>query len=284
MEKQRWEESESSRKEVRRSEKRKSQKKQDAGAQKGRKVTVHCICHWFVTPEGRRVGSLKRRVRSLVRWEMKSCTPQWRKAHLQVKKLTALHIRSTFGNWDVDKVRAAVARSTCPSQNVQSTSCSVGALLEVDISKKRTPLWREDARSIFPSQNVQNTKCSDHFWKLRCRKSARRCGAKHVSKSRCYKHHIFGALCGVQMSFCVAGARDSAPCQKWEKCEGFVAVLSTTTPPLHHYTTPHHTTLHSIPHHSTALHYTALHFHNTTLHDATLRYSTLHKLHIIYYN
>ena len=41
------------------------------------------------------------------------------------------------------------------------------------------------ARSTFPSQNVQSTPGSDHFWKLRCRKSARRCGAKHISKSTC---------------------------------------------------------------------------------------------------
>ena len=40
------------------------------------------------------------------------------------------------------------------------------------------------ARSTFGSQNVQNTPGSDHFWKLRCRKSARRCGAKHISKSK----------------------------------------------------------------------------------------------------
>ena len=40
------------------------------------------------------------------------------------------------------------------------------------------------ARSTFPSQNVQNTPAPDHFWKLRCRKSARRCGAKHMSKSK----------------------------------------------------------------------------------------------------
>ena len=38
------------------------------------------------------------------------------------------------------------------------------------------------ARSTFRSQNVQNTPLSDHSWKLRCRKSARRCGAKHISK------------------------------------------------------------------------------------------------------
>ena len=41
------------------------------------------------------------------------------------------------------------------------------------------------ARRTFASQNVQSTTCSEHFWKLRCRKSARHCGAKHISKSKC---------------------------------------------------------------------------------------------------
>ena len=56
------------------------------------------------------------------------------------------------------------------------------------------------ARSTFPSQNVQNTRGSDHFWNLRCRKSARRCEAKHISKSKCTKHLSFGPLLGVEMS------------------------------------------------------------------------------------
>ena len=56
------------------------------------------------------------------------------------------------------------------------------------------------ARSTFRSQNVQSTSASDHFWKLRCRKSARRCGAKHISKSKCIKHTILGPLLEVQMS------------------------------------------------------------------------------------
>ena len=38
MEKQRWEEAETRRKEVRRSEKRKKEKKEDASVQKGKKV------------------------------------------------------------------------------------------------------------------------------------------------------------------------------------------------------------------------------------------------------
>ena len=55
------------------------------------------------------------------------------------------------------------------------------------------------ARSTFRSQNVQNTPGSDHFWKFRCWKSARRCGAKHISKSKCAKHTRSGPLLEVQM-------------------------------------------------------------------------------------
>ena len=127
------------------------------------------------------------------------------------------------------------------------------------------------ARSTFPSQNVQNTPCSDHFWRFRCRKSARRCGAKHISKSKVLKTDGLGPLFEVQMS-------------------------RTTT--LHytklHYTTLHYTRLHYITLHYTTLHYTTFHYtsrhystlhsttlhlqlqlHSTTLHYITLHYSTL---------
>ena len=56
------------------------------------------------------------------------------------------------------------------------------------------------ARSTFPSQNGQNTRGADHFWKLRCRKSACRCGAKHILKSKCAKHTMVGPLLEVAMS------------------------------------------------------------------------------------
>ena len=72
---------------------------------------------WFVAPEGRKVGSLKRRVRSqLARWEMKKCTPLWREAHFEVKMYKTHQLRTTFGSCDVEKVHAVVARSTFPSQ------------------------------------------------------------------------------------------------------------------------------------------------------------------------
>ena len=51
------------------------------------------------------------------------------------------------------------------------------------------------ARSTPPRQNMQNTPGS-----LRCRKSARGCGAKHISKSKCTKHLSFGTPLEVAMS------------------------------------------------------------------------------------
>ena len=39
-------------------------------------------------------------------------------------------------------------------------------------------------RSPCRSQNVQNTPTSEHFWKLRRRKSARGCVVKHIFKSK----------------------------------------------------------------------------------------------------
>ena len=70
------------------------------------------------------------------------------------------------------------------------------------------------ARSTFRSQNAQKTPASEHLWKLRCSKSARRCGAKHISKSKSTKHHMYAPQGDVEASFCLAGARDCAPCQK----------------------------------------------------------------------
>ena len=94
----------------------------------------------------------------------KKCTPLWREANFQVKMCKTHQVRTTFGSCDVEKVHAVVARST------------------------------------FPSQNVQDTRGSDHFWKSRCRKSARRCGAKHILKSKVLKTSGLGPLLEVEMS------------------------------------------------------------------------------------
>ena len=160
--------------EVRRVRREKIRRKKMQMREKVGKSRFTVFFQWFVAPEGRKVGSLKRRVRTqLARWEMKKCTPLWREAHFQVKMYKTPHGRTTFGSWDVEKVHAVVARST------------------------------------FPSQNVQNTPGPDHFWKLRCRKSARRCGAKHISKSKVLKTDGLGPLLEVQMS---KKCRKSARC------------------------------------------------------------------------
>ena len=51
----------------------------------------------------------------------KKCTPFWREAHFEVKMLKALGVQTTFGDSDVEKVHAVVARSTFWSQNVKTT-------------------------------------------------------------------------------------------------------------------------------------------------------------------
>ena len=126
-EKQRWEESEKRRAEERRSEKRRSQKKEDPGARKGCVVPMICGS-----------GGSKSRLAKAAGAE-------------------------PAGQMRDEKLHAVVARST------------------------------------FLSQNVQDTPGPDHFWKLRCRKSARHCGAKHMSKSKCIKHTNSGPLLEVEM-------------------------------------------------------------------------------------
>ena len=93
------------------------------------------------------------------------------------------------GQMKDEKLHAVVARSTCPSQNVQSTPFS-------DHFWKfrcRKSARRCGAKHISKPQ-VSKTRC----WKLRCRKSARRCGAKHIFKSKCTKHEGFGPLLEVE--------------------------------------------------------------------------------------
>jgi len=133
---------------------------------------------------------LKRRVRSqLARYAVVA------EAHFQVKMYKAHHVRSTFRSCDVEKVHAVVARSTVPSQNVQNTPAP-DHLWKLRCGKVHAVA----APSTVPSKNEQNTPAPDHFWKLQCRKSAPRCGAKHISKSKCTKHTSFGLLLEVGMS------------------------------------------------------------------------------------
>ena len=184
--------------EVRRVRREKIRRKKMQMREKVGKSRNTVFFQWFVAPEGRKVGSLKRRVRSqLARGD---------------EKLHAVVARSTFPSENVQntpfsdhfwKWRCRKSARRCGAKHISKSKCtkhtSVRPLLEVEMSKKCTPLWREAhfqvkmyktpqlrttfggcdvekvhavvARSTFPSQNVQNTPFSDHFWRFRCRKS-----------------------------------------------------------------------------------------------------------------
>ena len=55
------------------------------------------------------------------------------------------------------------------------------------------------ARITFASEKVKNTSPSEHYWKLKCRKSACRFGAEHISKSKVLKSDGLGPLFEVEM-------------------------------------------------------------------------------------
>ena len=165
-------------------------------------------------------------------------------------------------------LRCPKSARRCSAKHMSEKRCTkrtnIGPLLEVEMSQKCAPLWRE---------------------------------ARFQVKSAKTDGYGPGALLDVQMSFRVAGGRDYAPCQKWGKCEGCVTV-STITATLHsttlryttvhsttlHYTTLNHTTLHTL-HYSTLqvqvqppLHYTTLDHttpHHTTPHHTTPHHTTL---------
>ena len=114
------------------------------------------------------------------------------------EKLHAVVARSTFASQNVQstplsdhfwQLRCRKSARRCGAKHISKSKCTkhtrgLGPLLEVETSKKCTPLWRE---AHFEVKMYKTHHSPDHFWKLRCRKSARRCGAKHISKSKCYK-------------------------------------------------------------------------------------------------
>ena len=190
-----------------------------------------------------------------------------------------------------EKLHAVVARSTFPSQNVQNTSRRT-TFGSCDVEKVHAVV----ARSTFGSQNVKNTRGSDHFWKLRCRKSARPCGAKHILKSKCTKHTRSGPLLAVAMSKkCTPLWREAHFEVKMYKTHHsrttfggsdvakVHAVVARSTFPNRMYKTHHVRTTFGgsdvASLHYTTLHYTTLHY--TTLHSTTLQlqlhnYTPLH--------
>ena len=188
------------REEKRREEQRREEKKTEDQRRervRGKKMQARekeCFFQWFVVSEGPKVSSLSGRcgaIRADWTWEVARC---------------------------------------CGAKRVSESKCAkkhhvLGPLLEVEMSKTCTPMWREAhfqvkmwktpgvptafgswdvvkvhtdvARSTFPSQYVKHTTCPDDFWKLSCRKSARCVKQVHAvvaqsaSKSTCTKHSVW---------------------------------------------------------------------------------------------
>ena len=269
---------------------------------------------WFVAPEGRKVGSLKRRVRSqLARWD--------EKLHAVVARSTyrSQNVKNTRGSDHFWKLRCRKSARRCGAKHISKSKCtkhtSFGPLLLVDMSKKCTPLWREAhfqvkmykthqlrttfgswdveevhavvARSTFRSQNVQNTTCSRHFWRFRSQKKC-----TPLWREAHFEVKMLKAL-GVRTTF---GGSDVASLRFGSV---HYTIHSTTlqyitlhyTPQHYNYTyrttqlhstTLNYNTLRHITLHSTTLHYITLYYtlHYTTLHYIALHY-TLHTLQYI---
>ena len=255
-------------------QKRKSKRTEDTDARKGRKVAKHCVFP-MICGSG---GSKSRLAKAA------GAEPAGQRRD---EKLHAVVARSTFPSENVQntpfsdhfwKLRRRKSARRCGAKHISKSKCtkhlSVGPLLEVEMSKKCTPLWREAhfqvksvknwrsrttfgswdvkkvhavvARSTFPSQNVQNTRGSDHFWRFRCRFASIHYTTGHYTTLRYTTLHN----------------------------------TTTTTTQLHNYTPLHSTTLHYTPLHYITLHYTTLNY--TTLHYITLHYTPLHYITLHY--
>ena len=240
----RWKAEQGRGREKRKIRRKKSKKKEDADARKGRKVAKHCVFPIIWVS-----GGSKRRLAKAAGAE-------------------------PAGQRRDEKLHAVVVRST------------------------------------FRSQHLQNTACSRHFWRFRCRKSARRCGAKHSLKSKCTKHTMLGPLLEVEMSkrcrplwreahfqvkmYKTPHVRATFGSCDVEKVEAVVARSTFRSQNVKnargsdhfwrfrcrfatlHYTTLHYPTLHYTPLHYTTLHNTTLQLRNytTTFHYTTTTTTT----------
>ena len=122
---------------MRRAETRKSEKKEDAGARKGRKVAIHYVFPMI-------------------------CGSGWSKSRLA----------KAAGAEPSGQMRDEKIARRCGAKHISKSKCtkhtSSGALLEVEMSKKCTPLWREAHLEVKSVKTVG----FEFFLRFRCRKSA----------------------------------------------------------------------------------------------------------------
>ena len=183
----------------------------------------------------------------------KKCTPLWHEAHFQVNMYKTLGVRTTFGDSDVEKVHAIVARSTFRSQNVKSTR--VGTTFGgSDVASLRFTRLHYITLHYTPLHYTTLHYTTLHYTTL------------HSTTLQLQLHNYtpihYTTLHSTTLNYTTLH---------------YITLHSTTL----QYTTLHYTTPHYLPLDFTTIHYTPLHynytttFHYTPLHSTTLNYSTL---------
>ena len=204
-----------------------------------------------------------------------------------VQKWHAAVARSTFSTQKVKntgwrarflKFSCSKMASRCGAKHIGKSKCQkylvAGRIFEVLMCKNGTPLL---ARSTLASQNAKNTRWRD-FWsshvqkwhaaaarstlasqnvnwwrarflKLWCSKMARRCGTKHIGKSKCQKYLVSGTIFEVlmfkngtplrreahwQVKMSTGGGHDfwSSHVQKWHAAVARSTLASTIEAPM----------------------------------------------------
>ena len=168
--------------------------------------------------------------------------------------------------------------------------------------KKCTPLWRE---AHFQVKMYKTHQLRTTFGSCDVEKVHRRCGAKHISKSKCTKHTILGPLLEVEMMskkctplwreahfevkmYKTHHARTTFGSSDVEKVHAVVARSTFRSQHVKNtrrsdhfwrfrcpFASLHYTTLHTL--HYTTFHYTSQHY--TTLHSTTLQLQVQLQLH-----
>ena len=211
----------------------------------------------------------------------KKCTQLWREAHFEINMYKTPQGRTTFGSWDVEK-----SARRCGAKYISKSKCtkhlSVGPLLEVEMSKKCTPLWRKahfevrmlktpGVRTTFGRWDVIPRGRCKGLWILS--KVSKTCGFCSIFN---YNHHY-------------TTLHSNTVHYKYNYTFTTLQYITLHYTPLHyitlHYTTFHYTILHyttatlhyvtlQLHYTTTTLHYTTLHY--IPLHSATLHYTTFH--------
>ena len=108
-----------------------SQKKEDAGARKGRKVAIHCVFP-MIWGSGGSKSNLAKAAGAEPAGQMRD------------EKLHAVVARSTFPS---QKGKNTSRSRRCGAKHISKSKCTkhtmLRPVLEVEMSKKCTPLWRE---------------------------------------------------------------------------------------------------------------------------------------------